>query len=159
MKKITIIFLCTTILLACDSSTSKKPGNKEHSHNNVENTSAEKHATNIEGLTLNNGAKWNGDEATNNNVKNLEDILHEFRTSAPPETKDYVTLSDSLQVGLNKMIAECRMKGADHDALHQWLEPLIGKVKNLKAIGDVETGATATNDIKEHVQLYHAFFE
>ncbi len=159
MKKFIIVLFCTNFFWACESSTNMKPGNEEHSPGTVENTSTGNHVLNIEGLTLNDGAKWNGDEATNMNVKNLENILHEFKTSTPPVITDYFSLSDNLQGGLDKMISECRMKGADHDALHQWLEPLIGKVKNLKTIGDTESGATGTYAIKEHVHLYHAYFE
>ena len=159
MKRIISVFLCAAILSACDSSTSIKAGDEDHSHGTVENNSTENHEMHIEGLTLNNNAKWNGDEATNNNVKNLENILQDFKASAPPVTSDYVSLSNYLQGGLDKMISECRMKGEDHDALHKWLEPLIGKVKNLKLVGDVETGESATRDIKAHVEVYHQFFE
>ena len=159
MKNTLILFVAISMLWACNSSTSVDTTNKETVADTAINTQTiDKHEMAVEGLTLNNGSKWNGDEATNNNVKNLENILQEFKTSAPPAISDYVTLSNNLQGGLDKMISECRMKSADHDALHKWLEPLIGKVKNLKQVDNVEMGETATQDIKAHVKVYHQYF-
>ena len=159
MKNAAILLVIIYALWACNSSTNSDTNKEETVSDTMMNAHADhKQEMVVEGLTLNNSAKWNGDEATNNNVKNLEEILREFKTSAPPTTSDYVTLSNNLQGGLDKMITECRMKGADHDALHKWLEPLIGKVKKLKQVDNVEAGETATQDIKGHVKVYHQYF-
>nr|MBP9549648.1 hypothetical protein [Chitinophagales bacterium] len=61
--------------------------------------------------------------------------------------------------GINKMISECRMQGADHDALHLWLEPLMGMNKKLQAAGSVEEGAESLAMIQEQVNLYSQYFE
>ena len=153
-----ILLLSASVLLACNSTpNSETTTNEQDSATSI--IAEEEHAHDEVGLTLNNGAKWNGDEATNTNVKNLETILSDFTPSPSPVSADYVTLSNNLQTGLDKLVQECRMKGPDHDALHAWLEPLIGKVKNLKQTSDVNAAVTATEDIKEHVHLYHDYFE
>lgn len=159
MKKTLSLLISASLLLACNSSTGDKTTTtKIEQDTSTSIVADEEHAHDVVGLTLNNGAKWNGDEPTNANVKNLETILSDFNPSTPA-TEDYVTLSNNLQAGLNKLIQDCRMKGPDHDALHAWLEPLIVKVKNLKAITDINTAKASTNDIKEHIELYHEYFK
>jgi len=158
MKKIMILCLSVSTLLACNNSTETSTVNEEQIQEQEQSVATEtEHAATIEGLALNNGVKWDGDEATNNNVKNLETILQDFQPSS--NIGDYESLANNLQTGLDKMISECRMKGADHDALHAWLEPLIVKVKNLKTTTDVSVAEASTQDIKEHVQIYHTYFE
>ena len=111
MKNTAILLVIICTLWACNSSTSSDTNKEETVSDTMMNAHADhKQEMVVEGLTLNNSAKWNGDEATNINVKNLEEILREFKTSAPPTTSDYVTLSNNLQGGLDKMITECRMK-------------------------------------------------
>ncbi|HRF19060.1 MAG TPA: hypothetical protein PK977_12880, partial [Chitinophagaceae bacterium] len=65
----------------------------------------------------------------------------------------------TLQSGLDKMISECRMKGPDHDALHKWLEPLIGQVKKLNETEKPEESAQQLTAITQQIQLYFQFFE
>ena len=159
MKKTLSLILFAVVLLACNSSTSDETTTHVNEQDTATTVVAEKEHANDVSLTLNNGAKWNGDESTNANVKNLETILSDFKPSSTPATADYVTLSNNLQSGLDKLVQECRMKGPDHDALHAWLEPLIVKIKNLKQTSDVNAAVSATEDIREHVHLYHDYFE
>lgn len=160
MKNTALLLLAISLVWSCNSSTSVDTANKDVIQETETITQADdKHELAVEGLSLNNGVKWNGDKATNNNVKNLENIIQDFKKSTPSATSDYVTLSNNLQGGLDKMVSECRMKGEDHDALHKWLEPLIGKVKNLKQVDKIEAGETATQDIEAHIKVYHQYFE
>ena len=149
MKQLLGLIVCIGLIHACNNETKKEETVvKEASHEQAHE----------ERLTLNDGAKWNSDESTNQNVASMQQIISAFKKNEAVSIENYVSVANELQSGLDKMIKECRMKGADHDALHKWLEPLIGKVKNLKQVDNVETGETATQDIKAHVKVYHQYF-
>lgn len=111
------------------------------------------------GLQLNNGAKWAADAPTNANVKNLQAILATFGEGTDRSLSAHLNVAEQLQTGLNKMIKECKMKGADHDALHQWLEPLLGQVKQLKAATTETDAAALLQTILTQVSYYDQFFE
>ena len=64
-----------------------------------------------------------------------------------------------MQDGLNKLITECKMKGADHDALHHWLEPVIEKTKELKSVDTEEKGAIILSNINHDLDLFDQYFE
>ena len=119
-------------MLACGS------GNDGES-NLTEDSSSETHRDHGEettGLTLNNGAKWKADSITLINVSLLQAIVSDAKKEKP---ENYSLTTGKLQDGLNKLVKECKMKGADHDALHQWLEPLLEKTKELGRAGSVRT--------------------
>ena len=73
--------------------------------------------------------------------------------------EDYSVLAADLQAGLDKMVKECRMKGADHDALHLWLEPLMKDVTNLKNSKTQDEAAGLFAKINEQVNIYNSYFE
>jgi hypothetical protein len=110
-------------------------------------------------LTLNNGAKWKSDESTNKNVAELEAITDRFTINQPKLTADFTNVANELQAGLDKMIKECRMQGADHEALHQWLEPLMKSVNELKKAGDEKEASKLFDEIREQLNNYHQYFE
>src|SRR4051812_34369337 len=76
-------------------------------------------------LVLNHGAKWKVDKPTSNNVGHLQQIV---KAGNVKTLKDYHQTGKALQAGITTMIKECRMQGADHLALHKWLEPLMQKI-------------------------------
>lgn len=118
----------------------------------------QEHNLPADALSLNNGAKWKADSSTNNNVKAMEAIVEQFAgVEKTPEA--YRQTGAALQAGLDKMISECRMKGPDHDALHKWLEPLIGQVKKLRESNSPEESAKQVSIITQQVQLYSQLFE
>jgi hypothetical protein len=125
-----------------------------------EHKAADQHEHNLpaESLRLNNGVKWKADSSTNNNVEALQAIVEQF-TSTEKTLGTYKQLGTTLQSGLDKMISECRMKGPDHDALHKWLEPLIGQVKKLNETEKPEESAQHFSAITQQIQLYFQFFE
>jgi hypothetical protein len=57
------------------------------------------------------------------------------------------------------MVTECKMKGADHEALHQWLEPLMEKTRELKKVSNVENAATLLSEIGKQLALFPQYFE
>lgn len=86
---------------------------------------------------LNKGVKWTVDQVTAANVRALQTVIRVG--VAPVNLSACHQLASRLQIGVNKLMRECRVKGDDHTALHHWLEPLLEQVsllaqaKNLKA--------------------------
>ena len=108
------------------------------------------------GLVLNNGAKWKADSTTALNVALLKKII----SGTNKETlQNYSQTAIELQDGLNKMISECKMKGADHEALHHWLEPLMEKTKELKKANNIENAKTIFGEIEKQINLFSQYFE
>lgn len=150
--KLFFISLGLLLIAACNNQQSA-PAADEHKA-----ADQHKHNLPVESLRLNNGVKWKADSSTNNNVKALQVIVEQF-TSTEKTPGTYKQLGATLQSGLDKMISECRMKGPDHDALHKWLEPLIGQVKKLNETEKPEESAQHFSAITQQIQLYFQFFE
>ncbi len=142
-------------LMACNANDSSSKENivntadtEEHNHENA-----------VHGLALNDGAKWHADMPTNENVKALQTIAADFNKSYHTALGDYQKVSDELKSGLDKMIKECRMKGADHDALHKWLEPLLQQVQALEAARETKDAKELFDEIRKQLMLYDQYFE
>ena len=114
------------------------------------------HAAATSGLVLNNGARWKADSVTLANAANLQDIV----SAAKKESlEDYLQSATQLQAGLDKMVQACKMQGPDHDALHQWLMPLMEKTKDLKKVTASENAVTTLSEIEKQVNLFTQYFE
>ena len=152
MKQIQTILLATSLLLACNAgndkekTTATEPATENHSD----------HAKQATGLVLNNGAKWKVDSTTLTNVALLKNIVLNAKKES---LETYLQTATALQDGLSKMINECKMKGADHDALHQWLEPLMEKTKELKNANSIENAGTISGEIEKQINLFPQYFE
>src|ERR1019366_6753705 len=127
MKNLLPILLMAATLWACK--------NTRHSENEAQHVLSvpDYHQPESEKLVLNNGAKWKTDNTTNFNVSNLKAIVEKFNHGTKPSLQQYSKVAEELQHGLDKLISECKMHGAEHTALHQWLEPFIKEVIQLKA--------------------------
>ena len=114
------------------------------------------HADKATGLVLKNGLKWKADSTTLVNV----DLLQKIISGAKKESlENYTQTAVGLQNGLNKMINECKMKGADHVALHHWLEPLVEKTKALKNANNIDTARITFGEIERQINLFPQYFE
>lgn len=152
MKQILSILLAASLLPACNSK-NDHTGNADPATVVAHHEDHEKIA---EGLALNNGAKWKADSTTIVNATLLQTIV----SGARKESLDnYIQTAKQLENGLSKMISECKMQGADHDALHQWLEPLMEKTKDLKKVSSVENAAAVLHEIEKQVNLFPQYFE
>ncbi len=149
MKRFLILLLCTSLLFACNQAPDKSKDDK-HVINNIKQTTE---------LALNNGTKWKADSVTNHNVANLRGIADDFKTEPAPSVSDYQKLSADLNTGLNKMIKECKMTGADHDALHIWLQPILEENAELKNISATEIAGTIFKSIDKRLDNYNNYFE
>ncbi|MBS1496496.1 MAG: hypothetical protein JSS85_06345 [Bacteroidetes bacterium] len=152
MKQILTILLATSLLLACNAGNEKeKITTTEPAAETIAN-----HAEQAIGLTLNNGAKWKADSTTLLNVALLQQLI----SGAKKESLgNYLQTAAGLQEGINKMVSECKMKGADHEALHHWLEPIMEKTKELKNANNIETASTIFGEIEKQLNLFPQYFE
>jgi len=149
-KSLLIILLMAfnVILLSCGSNT------KEPSDGKTEAVS--ENVTNSHGLSLNSGMRWKSDQSTMANVNAMKLIME---NSSPQTIEEFHMTADMMQGSVDKMISECRMTGADHDALHLWLEPLMEKTKELKE-GETMDELTLTHDwLDDQVNLFYEYFE
>ena len=52
-----------------------------------------------------------------------------------------------------------KWKALTNDALHQWLEPLMEKMKELKKATSVENAVTMLSEIEKQINLFPQYFE
>lgn len=150
MKQKLIILFVTSLLVACNT------GNKKEKTATT-TPAIEKHVESVEtALSLNNGVKWKADSTTVLNVKLIGKIIDGAKNESPV---NYSQTAIELQDGLSKMVGECKMKGADHEALHHWLEPLMEKIKELTSATSNETARTIFLEIEKQINLFSQYFE
>ena len=147
MRKTFQLLSFSLLLLACNSSINKTEEHAEHSHSETTN------------LALNNGAKWKADAITNNNVLDIKAIANNFKIKPSPSVSDYRLLSSDLKNGVDKMIKECKMTGPDHEALHQWLNPVLKNINELKSVSDTTGGSFIFKSLDKQLDDYHHYFE
>jgi hypothetical protein len=70
--------------------------------------------------------KWQLDESTRKNISAIKLIL-----AGSPDTTGIRKAGLEISDAVDQLIRECRMKGADHDALHSWLEGFNHDLKKL----------------------------
>ena len=150
MKKNLLLLFTSAILFACNTSSHKSEDHDDHAHNG--------HSEATE-LTLNNGQKWKADSVTNHNVVDIKTIADNFRIKPFPSINDYQLLGVDLKNGLDKMIRACKMSGPDHEALHQWLNPLLQNTNELTNVTDTTTGSSVFKSIDQRIDDYHNYFE
>jgi len=155
MKKIILLLFLTGALSACNNH--KPIESKKVTIPTAADDDRPDEAT--EPLVLNNGDKWKVDMTTNDNVSHIKTILQKFNESTYKSIMAYQKTYIELQKAINKMIVECKMKGADHDALHKWLEPLITQAAQLKNASTVPDARASLKTIQTQVNLFNQYFE
>lgn len=109
MKKILIFLMAAIFLFGCNS----KTGEGKKSVNDTAAENHKEHEEKVAGPVLNDGAKWKADSTTLLNVALLHNIVSLVKKQS---LESYLQTATTLQDGLSKMVNECKMKGADHDA-------------------------------------------
>lgn len=136
------------MLAALASCSSQQTAEKQESK--VANESIETVAT----VPMNNGIKWKADEATKKNVAAMVQIVADTTYADASKRK---LLYTNLQTKIDALVKECSMKGAEHDALHVWLEKVLKDLKEVKENDDDEY-SEAYAILKEDVtSFYHTF--
>jgi len=151
VKNITLL-LVLGFLLACNAGADK---DKTTATVPVAENHAE-HPAKTSALSLNNGAKWKADSNTLVNVALLQDIASNAKKE---NLENYLQTANFLQEGLNKMVSECKMKGANHEALHLWLEPLMELINDFNNATTIEIAEISLGEIKNQINLFSQYFE
>jgi hypothetical protein len=112
-----------------------------------------------EKLVLNNGAKWKVDKTTRDNVAALLQIVKTEDVKTVKMLKDYKRAGIALQNGITKMLRECRVKGPDHHALHQWIEPLIDHVNRINQATNAASAGKLFKTIHNRLNQFYLYFQ
>jgi hypothetical protein len=140
-----LIVLVTFVFAACTGTTQQDAKEAQAEHQ-TENAAAPQ---------LDNGAKWKTDAATKKNVAALKQVMNDSAFIAAPGK-----LAAALQNRLDTLINQCTMQGQAHEALHQWLEPIIHSVKELKEDGEKESERQeALTAIRKALEDFDKYFE
>lgn len=110
-------------------------------------------------LSLNNGNKWVADTSTNQRVIDLRTIADNFKIQPSPSINEYNILGNDLDQSLQRLLKECKMTGADHDALHQWLEPLLQETNQLKTITNISSAKQIFDTVDKRIDSFHQYFQ
>jgi len=150
-----ILLILSGFLMACSN---QKPAESKAAASSVTADDDNDSVTTGE-LVLNNGARWRVDAITNYHVNDLQAISKRFDKGRDRSLAAYKKARLDLQAGINKMIADCKMTGADHEALHKWLAPLIGRVAELEKAVTTEDAGEVYGGIKSQLDRYNQYFE
>ena len=145
MNKIFIV-LAMAFLASC--SNRKEPGES----GKADTHTTQNHKEEASELRLNNGRKWQLDDSTRENIALLDALLEGSLTGKNPQQ-----LGKDLQQRTDELVSECRMKGADHDALHIWLEDFITDLKHFRDASPDTDKAYAS--LREDMNKFHVYFE
>jgi len=143
MKLLLVMLLAT--LVSCNS---RQTAEQHESH--AANGKEDKVAT----VPLNSGVKWKADEATKKNVLAMAQVVND---SIYADAGNRKQLSSALQAKIDTLVKECTMKGAEHDALHVWLENVLKDLKELKEEDEEFSEAHAA--LKKDVSNFYQSFE
>ena len=105
-------------------------------------------------ISMDSGIKWKADEVTKKNVNAKMQVVKEPTYA---EAGKRLQLYTNLQAKTDVLVKECRMKGADHDALHTWLEKVLKDLKELKQ-EDNEYREVFTT-LKKDISTFYQSFE
>ena len=123
-----------------------------HKHSNEEEAESG-------GLALNKGNKWQTDESTRFHAANLNAAIDVFNKKESVDVEAYGVFAATMQEELGGLVRDCKMKGADHDALHLWLEPVMKDVKDLKEAATAKERKQVSERLTLNVQKFNQYFE
>ena len=141
MKK--LLILLTIAIAACNSQVKTEQKGNENANGNTTTT-----------VPLNKGNKWKADEATKKNVAGMVKVVNDsIYADATKRRQLYAT----LQSKIDTLVSQCRMQGAEHDALHVWLEKVLKDMKEMKKEDNEYREAYAA--LKRDIESFYGFFE
>lgn len=126
----------------------------------VKNESSEAHSAENRGDSLisfqrDNGKKWKADSATKHHVATMQRLVNDVMFNNPKAARE---LASELKRNVNLLVKDCSMKGADHDALHVWLEALLENIKALEK-EEADEYAEVRQKIQQHIAGFYDVFE
>jgi len=136
---IRIIVLSTFFMLSCNQ-------------NKTIDTSTIK----IEGVQLNNNARWKANQETTEGIKKMLKTVSDFSSDASIE--DYKTLKLNLEKDFSEIFQKCTMKGEAHNQLHNYLKPMLPMFDAFES-DDASIRSSNLKKMKRHLSGYLNYFE
>ena len=149
MKKIFFILFSTAFLLACNQGSNKNESNEHVTSDHAETSE----------LTLNNGVKWKADSSTNRHLISIKTTVNMFKVGPFPSVDKYQILGSDIQDELNAMIKDCTLKGAQDEALHKWMLPILRQAGELKKVSDTAIAKPIFDSLDKRINIYYNYFE
>lgn len=147
-----IILLFSLSLTACKDNKVDDPNSIEM----VERTLAQDERPFWErDIKLDNGDQWHANSETTEGITNMLQLVKEFRSES---VENYRELGEALANEKDELIQKCTMKGASHDNLHVYLQPLISKIAELEQVQTPAEGQRLVAEINNHLNAYHRYF-
>lgn len=128
--------------------------NQQADVHKTNDTSKHEHETAGTDSSVVSATKWKADPKTRQHVDALMQITDNkiYETAAQRNQ-----LYTALQSRIDLMIQDCTMKGAEHDALHVWLEKLLEDMKLLK--DTQQDYNTIYTTIRKDIAAFYQSFE
>lgn len=152
-KAIVALLFSTLLFTSCgeqknDSEATKEVAAKTHRHQGG-------HEQWQEEIQLDNDNRWVANDATTLGVLNM---THLIESSSAQTINDYHKLAKALNDEKNTLIKRCTMKGASHDNLHIYLQPLLKDLALLQEADTTAKGEKTLREILKHLKMYHHYF-
>ena len=127
-------------------------GHEGHGHD--EHGGHEHSDATSDGITLNNGEKWQADKHTNDKVSEMKKEIANYK-----ESNDYEILTTNLEADVKELIKGCTMVGEPHNQLHYWLEPYLAVVQSMKDASDEVDKSAKVAEIETSLNQYTEYFK
>ena len=146
------ILLAASLLVSCgdEGAESHPPDVDSHSSHSASDSPDD----GIDGLALNNGARWKMDDHTRSVFAKMAGSFLATDHRAL-EAEDLKKAGAALQVDLNELIQGCTMQGEAHNQLHVYLTGYMPAVAALAEAGRMEDAKTVTH----YLEKYDDYFE
>jgi heme-binding protein len=108
-------------------------------------------------LSLNDGAKWQANEATTLGIAKMLEIVND--NTADNQITSLNGKGELLETEMKLIFEKCDMVGESHEQLHTFLLPLVKKFRILRETTNVEEFYSTEKEIKNHLENYTNYFE
>ncbi|MCB9360486.1 MAG: heme-binding domain-containing protein [Flavobacteriales bacterium] len=108
-------------------------------------------------LGLNNGEKWQANEATTIGITKMLEIIN--NNTADNQVTSLNVKGELLEAEMKLIFEKCDMVGEAHEQLHAFLLPLVKKFRALKEATNVDDFYTIEKEIKTHLESYNTYFK
>jgi hypothetical protein len=92
---------------------------------------------------------------TTQGISNMKSRL--AKLPASPSTDEYSALEKDLRSEFTSILRQCTMKGADHDSLHSYLQPMEGYFTSIGS-GNADSSQAAISRLNSHLSDYSRRF-
>ena len=141
MKQLIILL---AVVISC---TNRQSGERQ------ENKIASDSENTVATVPSNSGTRWKADEVTKKNVAAMEQLINDTAHSDASKASQLYT---NMKSKIDTLVRQCSMKGAEHDALHVWLEKLL---KDLKELKEEDKYSEAYQALKKDIENFYQSFE